>query len=97
MDRQGEPKQSLRTKDPAAARLACSRLLRVGMTNFEQAERTKRGEIPTTPSRRAGTMPRPEEIEADVLAELLASDDAERSDGNARAQLPTAAGALAVT
>lgn len=84
-------KLSLRTKDPAAAKKAGSRLLRDCMTDFEQAERTKRGEIPAAPARRAAAMPRPEEIEADVLAGLLAADDAERSDGDARRQLQTAA------
>ena len=64
-------KQSLRTKDPAAAKKAGSRLLRDCMADFEQAERTKRGETPAAPARRAAAMPRPEEIEADVLAELL--------------------------
>ncbi len=85
-------KLSLRTKDPAAAKKAGSRLLRDCMADFEQAERTKRGEIiPAAPARRAAAMPRPEEIEADVLAELLAADEAERSDGDARRQLQTAA------
>ena len=84
-------KLSLRTKDPAAAKKAGSQLLRDCMADFEQAERTKRGEIPVVPAQRVAAMPRPEEIEADVLAELLAADDAERSDGDARRQLQTAA------
>ncbi|WP_373325090.1 DUF6538 domain-containing protein, partial [Methylobacterium organophilum] len=84
-------KQSLRTKDPAAAKKAGSRMLRDCMADFELAERTKRGEIPAALARRPAAMPGPQEIEADVLAELLAADEAERSDGDARRQLQTAA------
>ena len=67
-------KQSRGTKDPAAAKKSGSRLLRDCMADFEQAERTKRGEIPAAPARPAAAMLRPEEIEADVVAERLAAD-----------------------
>lgn len=86
-----EWKRSLRTKDHAQAK----RLRRVPEAecdaDFEQAERAIRGEAVSLP--RAVTTPcvRPEDVEADVVAGLLAADDAERADGDARRQHQTPA------
>ena len=86
-----EWKRSLGTKDHAKAK----RLKRVPETecdaDFEHAERAMRGEVVSLP--RAVTTPsvRPEDVEADVVAALLAADDADRSDGDARKQHQTPA------
>lgn len=54
------------------------------------AERAKRGEAPIAAPPRRSAMPPVEEIEADMFAELMAADDAARTDGDARKQLQTA-------
>ncbi|MGV7031248.1 site-specific integrase [Methylobacterium symbioticum] len=84
--------KSLRTKDPAAAKKAAVRCLADCVEDFETAERAARGEPPPLrpPHRFAAAMPQPEEIEAEELARLLAEDEAERLDGDARRQLQTA-------
>ncbi|KQP81772.1 hypothetical protein ASF60_22210 [Methylobacterium sp. Leaf113] len=81
-------KRSLGTKQPAAAKKAGSCLLRDCMTDFEAAERAKQGEVPKR-LLRPSLMPSADEIAADVLAELLAADAAERSGGDPRKQHQT--------
>ncbi|MFK5599782.1 DUF6538 domain-containing protein [Methylobacterium sp. HMF5984] len=81
--------KSLRTKLPAAAKQAGARALRDCMADFEAAERAQRGESLPPPPRRS-PLPPLEEIERDVLAGLLADDEAERLHGDARRHLQTA-------
>lgn len=80
-------KVSLATKDPSAAKRAAASRLSACMADFEEAERARKGE----PSHRQGCATViPEDVERDVIAALLAEDDAARSDGDARKQLQTA-------
>jgi len=77
-------KRSLRTKAPATAKQAAFRIGPDCMADFVVAERAMRGE-PALPSpRRLPAALRPEEVEADVLAGLLAADEEERADGDVR-------------
>ncbi|AWN35837.1 DUF6538 domain-containing protein [Methylobacterium radiodurans] len=82
--------KSLGTKEARKAVQPYARCLSDCEADFTAAERAKRGEKPIAASHRRSAMPPLEEIEADVLAELLAADDAARTDGDARKQLQTA-------
>jgi integrase len=77
-------KRSLRTKAPATAKQAAFRIGPDCMADFMAAERAMRGELALPSPRGLPVALRPEEIEADVLAGLLAADEAERADGDAR-------------
>lgn len=83
--------KSLRTKVPAVAKKAGANALRDCLADFEAAERAQRGELPVARAQRFGAMPAAEEITSDFLATLLASDEAERLDGDSRRHLQTAA------
>ncbi len=82
--------KSLGTKEVRKAVQPYARCLSDCEADFAAAERVKRGEQPIAASLRRSAMPPIEEIEADVFAELLAADDATRTDGDARKQLQTA-------
>lgn len=77
-------KRSLRTKSSAEAKKPYARALTECLADWEFAERAQRGETaPRRPQGLTGSAA-PEEIEADFLAALLANDEAERSEGDAR-------------
>ncbi len=85
-------KKSLGTKDGRVARREAAKLLAACEADFEAAERAMQGKPPAEPPPLPQpTMPAPEQIEADEIARLLAEDEAERSDGDARRQLQTEA------
>lgn len=85
-------KLSLRTKKPSAAKVEGARVLQECTAAFQRAERAKRGERPLSrvAVQRIATTPSAAEIEADVIARLLAEDEAEREDGDARRHMQTA-------
>jgi hypothetical protein len=80
-------KRSLGTKKPASAKIEASKALGDCTIAFQIAERAMRGEpMKVTTARRSVTL---EDVEADVLAEVLAADEAEREDGDDRRRLQT--------
>lgn len=83
-------KKSLGTKDPKVARRALVAMLTACEADFTVADRAMRGEpAPDDPPPPRPAMPSPNQIEADEYARLLAADEAERSDGDARRQHQT--------
>ncbi len=84
-------KKSLGTKDGRVARREAAKCLGACEADFEAAERAMQGKPPAEPTPPQSSMPAPEEIEADEMARLLAEDEAERSDGDARRQFQTEA------
>jgi hypothetical protein len=83
-------KRSLRTKKPAIAKTQASNALRDCTVAFQNAERAKRGESVADRLAHAPNSIPVENIEADVIAEVLAADEAEREDGDDRRRLQTA-------
>jgi hypothetical protein len=74
-------KRSLGTKRPVIAKVEASKALRDCTIAFQNAERAMRGELPA----KAPVAPPIDalavaDLDADVIAELLAIDDAERED-----------------
>jgi hypothetical protein len=83
-------KVSFRSADYARVKKAHPAVWAQCSADFETAERARRGERAPLSSVPWAVMPDLDEIEADELARLLAEDEAERSDGDARRQLQTA-------
>ncbi len=84
-------KLSLRTKKPAEAKVAAAGVLVDCTAAFQCAERAMRGEGPLAKrsAQSVGALPTPADIEADAIAQLLAEDEAEREDGDARRHMQT--------
>ena len=77
-------KHSLGTKDPKIAKREGSKALRACVVAFEFAERAMKGggkALTSAPSHDSLSL---EDIEADIMSELLAADELERRDGDAR-------------
>jgi integrase len=82
-------KQSLGTKKPSAAKIEASKALRECTVAFQTAVRARDG-IPADAKVVAEAHPITiTDIESDVIAEVLAADDAEREDGDDRRRLQT--------
>jgi len=77
-------KLSLRTKKPVVAKVQASNALRECTVAFQNAERAKRGERMADPNVRLPSSISIEEIEADIIAEVLAADEREREEGDDR-------------
>jgi hypothetical protein len=82
-------KVTLGTKKPAIAKVEASKALRDCTVAFQIADRAMRGG-PAKANRidEIGSIAI-EEIESDVIAEVLAADEAEREDGDDRRRLQT--------
>jgi hypothetical protein len=83
-------KRSLGTKKPAVAKVQASNALRDCTVAFQNAERAQRGERMADPIVRLPSSISIEDIEADVIAEVLAADEREREEGDDRRYSQTA-------
>ena len=81
-------KRSLGTKEPSAAKIEASKALRECTVAFQTALRAKGG-LTADPIAAEVHPITIEDIESDVIAEVLAADDAEREDGDDRRRLQT--------
>ena len=81
-------KRSLGTKKPSAAKIEASKALRECTVAFQTALRAKGGMTADTIAAEVHPITT-EDIESDVIAEVLAADDAEREDGDDRRRLQT--------
>jgi hypothetical protein len=80
-------KRSLRTKKPASAKIEASKALGDCTIAFQSAERAMRGEPMKATSARHSRSVAIEDIEADIVAEVLAADEMEREEGDDRRRL----------
>ena len=82
-------KRSLGTKKPSVAKIEASKALRECTVAFQSALRAKNGILPEA-EKTADVHPISiVDIESDVIAEVLAADEAEREDGDDRRRLQT--------
>ena len=77
-------KRTLGTKKPAVAKVQASNALRECTVAFQNAERAQRGERMAGPIARLPSSISVEEIEADIIAQVLAADEREREEGDDR-------------
>ena len=82
-------KRSLGTKKPSVAKIEASKALRDCTVALQSAERAMRGEPVTAALVNHSGSIDIEEIESDVIAEVLAADEAEREEGDDRRRLQT--------
>ena len=82
-------KKSLRTKSPAAAKVAAAKALSECTAALQAAERAKRGEPAPQSDRKSLPALDAAEIESDTISAILAADEIERELGDSRRHLQT--------